>query len=41
MKIAFSDDNNSFEDFTSWALEDALTYPIILFCSAKSKIALE
>ena len=30
MKIAFSDDNNVFEDFTSWALEDKNTYKKIL-----------
>jgi len=30
MKIAFSDDNNVFEDFTSWALEDKNIYKKIL-----------
>ena len=30
MKISFSDDNNAFEDFTSWALEDKNIYKKIL-----------
>jgi len=30
MRIAFSDDNNVFDDFTSWALEDKKIYKKIL-----------